>query len=156
MSKKEDDTNTTPSPKKRSGFKNYTAEEDAIILAYTKDYDPDKPTTLLAMLEDALKQIPPGRNVKGLRDRYYRLLGIRKDSVAPSYNKKLAPGPGPRKTKPVVKEPEPVILRIEEVPVAKPVPKIARHPAIREPTSFIKPPTKQQLMSRTGRLIKWD
>jgi len=151
--------------------KRYMPEEDAIILKITKGFDPaNNPKTTLAMLLDEVGKNLPGRNKKGIRDRYYRLTGIRASNIKPSYVKRLNPGPRSAYRKEAAPEIKP---EIKPVPKIKPVSenrqpeqlflrpdpdmvalKPMKHPAVLEPSSWIKPPSKAQLMSRTGRFIR--
>jgi hypothetical protein len=134
-------------PAKKMG--RYTVEHDEILLRVLGTYDPaNSHITMTSLLEECAKLIP-GRTIKGLRDRYARLSGERNPDLPPLRNRNLEPGPAEGYRNPIAKDDDPDPR--DMIPVKPQSP--SNHPAIRE-ESFIKPPSKAQLMSRTGRLIR--
>jgi hypothetical protein len=141
----------TPRRGKRESFKRYTPEEDAIILRCTEGYNINirNLTSLTSMLNEAVSLLPPEnkRSPRGLRDRYYFLRGVRREKAEAIHSKASAPGPKASYTNPIPKEPEdlPFISSIDNHMIpAKP----QQHAAVKEPSSFIKPPSLARLMGR--------
>ena len=120
-----------------ANYNRYLEDEDAILLEMTKSFDPyeykEKSRALTAMLKAVVIRLPH-RNIGGLRKRYLRLHGIvksKEDRDRIKRDGKLSPGP-----------------KASYVPLAAAM--IARTDPIDDNECFIKPPSRDQLMSRRG------
>ena len=119
-----------------ANYNRYLEDEDSILLEMTKSFDPyeykEKSRALTVMLKAVVIRLPH-RNTGGLRKRYLRLHGIVKSKEQRDQIKrdgKLSPGP------------KASYIPTPPVQVAK-----------AEPVGddwFIKPPSRDQLMSRRG------
>ena len=119
-----------------ANYNRYLEDEDTTLLEMTKSFDPyeykEKSRALTAMLKAVVIRLPH-RNTGGLRKRYLRLHGIVKSKEQRDQIKrdgKLSPGP-----------------KASYVPLATAM--IAKPDPV-EDDWFIKPPSRERLMSRRG------
>lgn len=115
-------------------YPSYTADEDQVLLSYTADLDPldfkSKRKQFTARFKQAALKLP-GRTPDALRKRWLRL-----------HQSRITPDP-PKA------EPAPPVQSVP-VPPHKLIPEreLAKREPIHWEDSFIKPPSKDQLMGR--------